>query len=159
MPVWTPLLLPWPWAAGQQAVLVGVLLGASIVDVKQRRIPNLLNLAGALLAFTFSLLGGKSFFWSSLKGSLTVFFLLLLLHLISRGRLGLGDVKLGFVLGAFLGPEAGLLAVTWAFLIGGGVALVLLLMKKISREDSLPLAPFFALGTLILYLDPHLWVP
>lgn len=139
---------------GQLAALVGVLAVASVTDLRQRRIPNLLTLIGALLAFTFAFMGGKSFLWTSLKGSLLVFLLLLFLHLLSRGQLGMGDVKLGWVLGAFLGPEAGLAAVLWAFFLGGLTALLLLLMKKISRKDSLPFAPFFALGTLMVFLDP-----
>lgn len=106
--------------------LLGFLLLAAIVDVRKRRIPNMLTLvlAGAGLALSFTRLGlvGP---WSALAGLGVGFGLTLALFIL--GALGGGDVKLLAGVGAWIGPWP-VLAV---FLAAAVVGLVLVIAQSL----------------------------
>lgn len=78
-----------------------------------------------------------------------------ILHLLSPGGLGLGDVKLVAVLGMSLGwlgwGEVALGALL-GFVIGAVVGLALVLGGRVGRRDHLPFGPFLAAGTLLTLL-------
>lgn len=70
--------------------------------------------------------------------------------------MGLGDVKLGFVLGTFLGfiqgPGLVLVAMFLSFLLGGVVSVGVLVAQRGSRKTEIPFGPFLALGTVLALL-------
>lgn len=69
---------------------------------------------------------------------------------LTRARgIGLGDVKLAGVLGCALGPFDALRALWFAFVIGALVALGGILTRRRSREQTLPFAPFLAVGAVL----------
>jgi leader peptidase (prepilin peptidase) / N-methyltransferase len=80
---------------------------------------------------------------------LAVYFVL---ALISPSGLGLGDVKLAGVLGAFLGwlgwsqALAGTLA---AFLLSGAVAIILLIATRANRRTAFPFGPLMIAGAAV----------
>jgi leader peptidase (prepilin peptidase)/N-methyltransferase len=74
--------------------------------------------------------------------------LLLCLHALTHGRgLGLGDVKLGAVVGLGSGLTPGLVAIGCAFVLGAAYALVLLVAGRLRRSDAVRFGPFIAGGT------------
>jgi len=66
--------------------------------------------------------------------------------------MGGGDMKLGAMLGAFLGWKLGLLALLLGVLTGGIVALCLLMLGRKGRKEAIPFGPFLALGGAITLL-------
>jgi leader peptidase (prepilin peptidase)/N-methyltransferase len=71
------------------------------------------------------------------------------------GGMGMGDVKLAAMLGAFLGWRLGLYALFVAVMAGGAVAAALLLAGRKGRKDAVPFGPFLALGgAAALLVDP-----
>jgi prepilin peptidase CpaA len=122
-------MLGQPHLSGTGQILLGILVAiAAAYDIRYRRIPNWLVLAGIIvgLAWNLSALG-----WSGLgraaEGLGLGFILYFPLYLI-RAR-GAGDVKLLAAVGAITGPGN----CVWIFLLtavlGGIIALVLLLFK------------------------------
>ena len=89
---------------------------------------------------------------SSILGVLTGGGLLYLIAWVSRGGMGGGDIKLAAAIGAFLGWENVLWSLGVAFLIGGLVALILLISGLKKRKDPVPFGPFIALGAVIVLL-------
>lgn len=77
---------------------------------------------------------------------------LLFLRMISRGGLGLGDVKFGIVLGLWLAPDRLYLALLFAFVMGGAFALLLLLFHRIRMDARLPFGPFLSAGAYLSFL-------
>ncbi|HEY8321112.1 MAG TPA: A24 family peptidase [Candidatus Baltobacteraceae bacterium] len=65
---------------------------------------------------------------------------------LSRGAMGLGDLKFAGVIGLALGVDRGLLALAIAFAAGGLVAAVLMAAGRVRRGQALPFAPFLAIG-------------
>src|SRR5215204_6329328 len=73
--------------------------------------------------------GDPALAWRAVAGGLIAFIGFELLHLLSRGALGFGDVKLG----ALIGMGASMISwatLWWAFMIGSVGALVWALIKK-----------------------------
>ncbi|MES2129173.1 MAG: prepilin peptidase [Pseudomonadota bacterium] len=118
--------------------LPGLLLGGLLAlavwhDVRTRRIPNRLVLAGTLAALALQALlphgaglfgdpAGALGLLPSLGGWALGLALLLPMYLL--GAMGAGDVKLMAMVGAFLGPNGAMASVILTLLAGGVLALV-----------------------------------
>jgi leader peptidase (prepilin peptidase)/N-methyltransferase len=63
-----------------------------------------------------------------------------------RNAMGFGDVKMLAPLGAFLGPVGVLYTMGWASILGAGVGVALLLMR---RTNLIPFGPWLALGAIV----------
>ena len=138
--------------AGQVLVLVffgAVLVVLSVVDVRTRRLPNVIVLPAAALVLVahIALAPDRAREW--VLASLAAFGGLLLAHLASPAGLGMGDVKLGLLLGAALGwAVAGAIAIG---LLAAAVPSIWFLVRDGwgARKRTLPLGPFLALGGIV----------
>ncbi len=75
-----------------------------------------------------------------------------LIALVAQKGMGLGDVKLGFVLGTFLGyVRLGLvpLGMFLSFLTGALIGLAVMVSSGGNRKMQIPFGPFLALGTVL----------
>lgn len=132
-------LVVWALWAVRCSVL-GLLLAICITDIRSRRIPNRLVLAGLTLALGWQALGaeGSGLFASSGAGALglgqavggaaAAFAVFLILHLFRV--MGAGDVKLM----AFLGAVFGLAATPWLILSIFAAGGVLVALRMFDRE-------------------------
>ena len=138
-------------------LLAPALLALSVIDLEHYLLPNriVFPVAGAGLV----LLGVASFaegagddFVRAVLGGVAAFAALGLLHLISPRGMGLGDVKLAFVLGLYLGwlgwGEV-FLGLFLGFLLGALIGVALIATQLRTRKDHVPFGPFLAAGTLI----------
>ncbi len=64
-------------------------------------------------------------------------------------KMGYGDVKLAFLMGLLLGWPKIAVALWAGFIIGGFVAVVLLVLRKTKLSATIPLGPFLIMGTII----------
>ena len=88
-------------------------------------------------------------------GAITMWALLFLVRVLSRGDMGGGDVSLGASLGLYLGwssSTAVYVALIASFMAGGGVALTLLLLRKADRDTHFPFGPCLIVGSLFAVL-------
>lgn len=106
---------------GVQASLSVLLAVAAVVDVRHRRIPNLLSLGGCGAGLVlWSWHAGLAGFAGSMLGLLVGGGLFLPFYII-RG-MGAGDIKLMGAVGAFLGPYHIIPAAVTVALVGGVIA-------------------------------------
>ena len=78
----------------------------------------------------------------------SAFFLAIVL--ISRGKwMGMGDVKLAFLMGLFLGWPNILVALFLAFLIGAIIGIGLIVAGKKTLKSEVPFGPFLVTGTFL----------
>lgn len=115
-------------ATATQFLLVGFVVTAALFDLFARRIPNWLNLTALLLGFSLNFfLHQTSGLWQSLGGLGVAFLVYFPLYLV-RG-MGAGDVKLMGAVGAIVGPRNWLAIFILGALVGGVLAVVLLLVR------------------------------
>ena len=77
----------------------------------------------------------------------------LLLAIISKGSLGGGDVKLITALGMWLGAEKLLHVVIIGSILGGFMAVFMILAKKKDRKSYFAYGPYFALSAIYFLLS------
>lgn len=129
---WTPLLL--------LTLLLALLLAAVATDLRSRRIPNTLVLAGialALMAHGLALSGigqplAGATWWAPLAGLATGLAALMPLYLLRA--LGAGDVKLMAMVGAFVGAPTVLTATLYTLLAGGLLSLAMMLGQGVAAR-------------------------
>lgn len=110
-------------------VLSAGLLVATVIDLRTRRIPNVLTASMAALGLGLAAAGAnENTIGASLAG--LVFGLLLMLPGYALGATGAGDVKLMAAVGAILGPALVLLAFICTSIAGGVLALVIAVRRK-----------------------------
>ncbi|HEX9854764.1 MAG TPA: prepilin peptidase [Acidimicrobiia bacterium] len=136
----------------------GVTMALMITDLDHKLIPNRILFPGTAIATALlvagSLLDGEpGMLLTAIAGAVAFFAILLALALVARGGFGYGDVKLGFLLGMFLGYERFsfvLAALLIAFFAGGIVSLLLVVTRLRSRKDAIPFGPYLILATYVV---------
>ena len=142
-------------------VLIAIFVHVVDFDLKHRLILNLITYPSVLAAVVVSAWSPGLTVTSSIIGAVGVAAFFFVQNLVSRGSIGLGDAKLGGLMGAVTGagPTAAHLGAVYAVIaavfIGGASALVLLVTRVRGLKDPIPYGPFLCAGAaLILYLGP-----
>ncbi len=99
--------------------------------------------------FDFGITAFEPIFFPILSAVLASSFFLAIV-LVSKGQwMGVGDIKLAFLMGLMLGWPNILIALFLAFLIGALVGVFLILKNKKTFKSEIPFGPFLILGTFI----------
>lgn len=131
------------------ALLLGILVVVTAIDLQHQIIPDVITLPGIVAGFLANLATGRVSWLESLLGIVLGGGLFMIIILASGGGMGGGDMKLGAMLGAFLGWRVVLVALFVAVLLGGALAIVLLATGRRRRKDPIPFGPFLALGSAV----------
>lgn len=130
----------------------GLLAAVTVVDLRRQIIPDRYLLFGLAIGLPLMLWARPLPIGKAALGLVVSFGVMLVIALLSRGGMGGGDVKLAGVIGFFLGPAAGLLALMLAALAGAAVGVLLLIFRLKGRKDFIPYGPFLALGAMVSLL-------
>lgn len=172
---WWPVLalaLLWPavgealapttgWAAVPAYLLLAWLSVVLVwIDSDVHRLPNGLTYPAYPAVFGLLVLASLSASdrrWvGALVGMAALVVLFGLLWLVSRGQVGLGDVKWAGIIGltlGWLGADALVVGTMTTFLIGGVWAVLLLLFRGASRSTPLAYGPAMCLGAFVAVLS------
>lgn len=138
-------------------VLIAVLISLGAIDLEHKLLPNAIVGPASLAGFLLSVARDPSGWWVYPVSAAALAAGLLVLALSYRGGMGMGDVKMGGMLGAFLGPY-GALAVFLGALGGSVVGGILIVAGKVRRRYALPFGVFMAIGGIgVLFAGPELW--
>jgi leader peptidase (prepilin peptidase)/N-methyltransferase len=136
-------------------VFIGFGTRLSAIDIKVHRLPNQLvawftaTQIATLIALSLDDINDLKLPVLVAVGTSAIYSILFIL---SRGSLGMGDVKFAFPLGLTVGwyaPELWLMAIFGTFLSAGVVALVGIITKRMNRQSKLALGPYMFLSTLL----------
>jgi leader peptidase (prepilin peptidase)/N-methyltransferase len=130
-------------------IFISSVLAAFFIDLEHQVIPDAITFSGIFLGFLYHTLKGDAL--TSLSGIFLgwiLFFLIAKLGkmLFKKEVLGDGDLYLAAMLGAFLGWQGMLLSVFMAYLLAGGVAILLLSLKRIRMGEYIPFGPALVSG-------------
>lgn len=133
--------------------ITAVLLAITLIDLRSHRIPNVLTLTLLGAAALQILLLGQPGLLAAATGLLLGGGILLVVAILGRGALGMGDVKLAAASGALLGFPAALPGLFLGILLGGLAAMLLLVSKRAGRKDPFAYGPYLALGAWIVLVQ------
>jgi prepilin signal peptidase PulO-like enzyme (type II secretory pathway) len=130
--------------------LCSILCIASVIDIKNQKIPNPLIIAAASLGL------GSTLFYPNLNsiidsilGAISAILLLGLIFITSHNSIGIGDIKLLMCVGIFLGMQSTLESIIISIFICGLVSFILMKLHFLNRKSNIPFAPFVFLGVLL----------
>jgi len=133
-------------------LLVTTLVPITLIDLRERLIPNKITLPSAVAALAAGLLLDLDFVPEQLIAAAAAFaFFFLAAWLYPRG-MGMGDVKLAGVLGLYLGRAVA--PAIFIALISGvlvGAIVIARLGQAKGRKTAVPFGPFLALGGIIAF--------
>lgn len=134
------------------------LISVAYIDGKTQRIPNVWILYGLAAWVVFYLIEGlMGFGWLPLLGQALLGVLMgggvfLISAVVSKGGMGMGDVKLYTVLGLMVGWQ-GVFNLILIALVGSVVyGLIMIASKKMNRKSMIPMGPFTFIAMVIAIL-------
>ncbi len=140
------------------AVVTGICLAVSVIDLRVRRIPNVLVGALAVWALVQTLFLPGPALGEALKGALASGGAFALLFVLGRGAMGAGDVKFMAAAGLLLGWPLIAVGMLWGIVLGGLAALFLLATRQAGRKDPMAYGPYLALGIWAVWVWQHVLV-
>ncbi len=138
--------------------LTYLLIAITFIDIEYLIIPNGFILFGLAVLMIGLPLNWLPFDWVEGVSGAFIFggFLfgigLIGQFILKKESIGFGDVKLGLVLGGFLGVEYSVLALYLSFAISAIVVFVMLGSKMISKSQKIPFGPYLAGGSILTLL-------
>ena len=134
------LLLYWIYIFSSLAIIF-------IADLKASIIPDWVVIPAIFISFLRLFESGR---WTFALAGLAAGAFFLILYLITKGKgLGFGDVKLGVLLGLFLGYPQVVVAIFLAFLTGACLAVILIIQGKKRFGQRIAFGPFLVVGILV----------
>ena len=139
-----------------QLVWLAVFVHIVGFDLKHRLILNRVTYPAIVVALGVSEVSSGLNLERAAIGCAGVALFFFLQNVISRGSIGLGDAKLGALIGAVTGagPDSAhigaVYAVIYGIFLGGATALLLLIARVRRLKDPIPYGPFLCAGAAII---------
>jgi leader peptidase (prepilin peptidase) / N-methyltransferase len=129
-------------------ILCSILVLISFIDIEFQIIPNVIIFPFALVGLAFSIFLNLKSWWMPFVYSAGAFLFMLIIHLIYPRGMGMGDVKLSFLLGAYLVRNV-VPALFLGFLAGAIYGVLLIIIKKRKLRHVISFGPFISIGSII----------
>jgi leader peptidase (prepilin peptidase)/N-methyltransferase len=131
-------------------VFGSALIALFAIDLEHHLLPNAITLPGIVAGFAFSLItepGWLASLLGVLVGGGVLYAMAEIYYRVRREEgLGMGDVKMLAMIGAFIGWKLTLVALMMASLSGSAIGLILIATGRGGMKYALPFGTFLALG-------------
>lgn len=136
------------------ALFSSILITLAWIDMQIMMIPLSLIVSGLILIIVGVMVGvlnWQTALWGGLTGVLIPLAMMGLTYLFTKRQgMGWGDVQLGFILGAWLGPLRMILTLFIAASLGLLVWVGVSLFKGFDKNRPLPFAPYLVIGAITM---------
>ena len=147
------------WFYGPTLLFVSrMLFGAGLIalfvtDLEHRLLPNAITLPGIVMGFLFSLVTDTgwqaSLIGIAAGGGLPLAVGEIYARVRGREGVGMGDVKMLAMIGAFLGWQGALLSLLFGSMAGTIVGLATIVLRGGNLQHALPFGTFLAAGAVV----------
>ena len=141
-------------------ILVAILVALFGIDLEHQILPNVITLPGVVIGLLFSLIappGWKDALIGAALGAGVLYGIAAAYYAVRREEgLGMGDVKMLAMIGAFLGWKAVLVTLVLSSFSGAAIGMALIAAQRGGMKLALPFGTFLAVGALAAMLvgDP-----
>src|SRR3990167_4336637 len=146
-----------------QIFIFSVFLVIAVYDFKWKIIPDKIVYPAIIVIFIYNFFKSfkllnleiskyfniETFIYPLLVASIAFLFFFLIYYFSSGRAMGLGDAKLAFLIGLFLGPVSAAAALMLAFVIGAVFGIILLALGVKNLKSQIAFGPFLVLGAAI----------
>ncbi|OGD14333.1 MAG: hypothetical protein A2W20_01890 [Candidatus Aminicenantes bacterium RBG_16_66_30] len=139
------------------AVFTCALIALGVIDYHHQILPEAITLPGLVLALAYAFFSGGPAFRGALLGAVVGAGFLLLVYgayilIRKKEGLGMGDVTMMLMVGAYLGPMRTLLTLILGSFVGALVGVLLILRKGKDLQFALPFGTFLAPAAFVSML-------
>jgi leader peptidase (prepilin peptidase)/N-methyltransferase len=151
-----------PTMLGLSRVVLGsALIVLFVIDLEHRLLPNVITLPGIAIGFAFSFVTEpgwrSSLIGIALGGGLPFAIAEIYYRVRAVEGVGMGDVKMLAMIGAFLGWPGAIMTLMLASIAGSIVGLVVIVLRRGDLQYAMPFGTFLAVGAaLVATLGPPL---
>jgi len=128
-------------------ILCSVLIAVSFIDIKFRIIPNIIVLPFTVIGLGLSIFTNTDRWWHPFAFAAGAFTFMLIINLIYPKGMGMGDVKLSLMIGAFLVKNV-ITGLFMGFLAGAFYGLIIIIKRR-KLGQTIAFGPFISLGSII----------
>jgi leader peptidase (prepilin peptidase) / N-methyltransferase len=145
----------WSYYGPSVLLVARLVFGCSLIvlfaiDLEHHLLPNVITLSGIVVGFAFSFLadpGWKASLLGILVGGGSLLLIAEAYYLIRHEEgLGMGDVKMLAMIGAFIGWKLTLVTLVMASFAGSAIGIALIVSRRGGLKYALPFGTFLALG-------------
>ncbi len=146
----------WGSLLAARLVFTGALVVLFVIDLRHRILPNVITIPGIVVGVALSFFvppGWRDSIIGMLLGGGALLAIAELYRIVRREEgLGMGDVKMLAMIGAFLGWQLTLLTLFLSSLAGSVVGILMMVTRKGGLKYALPYGAFLAIGALVASL-------
>lgn len=131
-------------------ILFGFIIVIGMIDFKTSYVYFKTTLTGSIFGLVFVIINyyqGQEIL-GYVYGAILGGGILTLIVIVTKG-MGWGDVEIGFICGLYLGFKLTCVMLFLAFVTGGLIGLLLIILKLKTRKDTIPFGPFISFSTLL----------
>lgn len=136
--------------------LVMIMLPIAAIDLRVQKVPNKLLIAALtirliiyIVEFIISVPAAFNTLKDNLLGTVVIGAFFLILLLVFKNSIGMGDIKLFAVMGLYQGLWGAINSVFFSLMVSFVLSVVLLITKKKGRKDTISFGPSIFIGTVI----------
>lgn len=146
------------WYTVLVSLYTAILILVTVTDLEHRLILNVVILPAILLAVGAAFVTPGLSWKMAILGGAVGFVLAYVAALLARGGLGEGDVTLSAFLGLMIGFPKILLSLLFGVFLGGLVAFLLLITRRVGLKSMIPYGPFLTItGWIMLVWGDEIW--
>ena len=118
----------------------------AVIDLREYRIPDVLTLGGVVIFAALKIFWDGQPWWLVAAEAAAGFGVFWLIHVVTKGKMGLGDAKFSGMIAVACGFFSWLIALTVASIVGLVTALILIASGRRERTQKIPFGPFLGIG-------------
>lgn len=137
-------------------ILISLIYPMAVVDYKEHKIPNqllLIALVIRIIFYVFEFIISREdaiiTIKSDLAGAIIIGGIFLIILLIFKNSIGMGDVKLFALMGLYQGLLGVFNSVFFSLIVSFFISIILLMLKRKNRKDVIPFGPSIYIGTVV----------
>ena len=132
-------------------LLIALIVPITVSDFAYQKIPNRILLFFTPIFVLYRVIYPLTPFWSSLIGALFAFVLVFLIIYLSKGGMGMGDLKYYTLFGFIFGLPQFLLLFFLSTFYGVVAGFCIMKVKKTGRKTKIAFGPYIGLAALTVF--------
>lgn len=132
-------------------MLISLVIPITVSDIVYQKIPNNILLFFTPLFILYRLINPLTSQWNSFLGSLFAFILIFVVILLSKGGMGIGDLKYYTLFGFIFGMPKFLLLFFLSTIYGTIAGLTIVKIKRTGRKTKFAFGPYIGLAALTVF--------
>jgi prepilin signal peptidase PulO-like enzyme (type II secretory pathway) len=128
------------------AMLAVNLIYISNIDIREQAVSHEIIITSYICGLCVLIWNKDLAWWEPLLSGAVYGLVFALISRATHSALGFGDALITGAIGVYLGFFHTLIVVVYAVIFGGLLSLILFILKRVTKQSTLPFAPFLAIG-------------